>query len=169
MTNYTIREQPLRFKYTPIAGANETRAVKLFDAVGREDRILWSDERLTLSKCRRSKEGLLSDWDNLVHDWTFTLTSNFLVLAREAIPVMRWDFEDTTDGTGCKDHWEEADIIQLRFRLMSSDLNSEAWFYTPWDPAESIGKLIDDIDIKASIIGNNLYQLLKPINCVANN
>ena len=133
------------FKYTPIIGTNNTRNVKLIDNADMEknNRLLWSDTKITLTECRRSMDGQLSEiWDSVNHEWTITLTEDFMVLTREEEPVMKWEFRVPDEDRNCDEYWPGTDISAIKFRNMDLNLNYDAWFYTSWDPAQTICELI---------------------------
>ncbi|XP_063687917.1 uncharacterized protein LOC134821166 isoform X2 [Bolinopsis microptera] len=140
-TPYGIKDQPLQFRFTPLKGTNTTRKIRFIDGDNKVGRVEWSEGTSKLSECKKKEINVESNWYTLAHEWTLSVTKDFLVLAREGIPQVRWDFEadddNNDDDISCKNTWaSDTDLSKIKLIMMGPEFNKESWFYTSWSPAD---------------------------------
>ena len=153
-TDYNIRDQPLQFRFAPLEGTNTTRKIRFRD---KKDlflgKIVLNQSYSRLTNCLK-KDVSLNNWYTVDHDWTVSVTKDFVVLSREGIPHVRWDIatdKSQDSEISCENQWGPGkDLSKVKLTNMMSEFNKESWFYTQWNPAGK--RLKNDLDDELSLI-----------------
>ena len=145
-TDYNIRDQPLQFRFAPLEGTNTTRKIRFRD---KKDlflgKIVLDQSYSRLTNCLK-KDVSLNNWYTVEHDWTVSVTNDFIVLSREGIPHVRWDIatDKIQDSEiSCKNQWGPGkDLSKVKLTNMMREFNKGSCVYTQWNPAGKRQKTI---------------------------
>ena len=92
-----------------------------------------------INECLK-KDINIEDYFTATHEWTVTLTKDFVALSQNGLPLSRWniatDSSDDNDLISCEMQWSTTkNLTKVRLALMGDEFNKESWFYTSWKPA----------------------------------
>ncbi|KAL5262761.1 hypothetical protein ACHWQZ_G008229 [Mnemiopsis leidyi] len=109
-TPYRIRDQPMIFRFTPLPDTNSTRRIRFRNEKGEyAGKIVWTHNMSRINECFK-KDINIEDYFTATHEWTVSLTKDFVTLSQNGIPLSRWNIAtDSTDDNDDITYWITVD------------------------------------------------------------